>query len=129
MRQTWRTSPSMKLTLPLLRGILILFLLAAPSFADPDFKVIVDTSKAPECEAFAAKSKVLVEEWYPKINELLFGKERPLPATEITLSFEPMKGVAHAVANVIHISAEWVTKKAPNDYGMVIHELTHVVQD
>ena len=31
--------------------------------------------------------------------------------------------------NVIRISAEWVTKKAPNDYGMVVHELTHVVQD
>ncbi len=107
-----------------------LALLAAVSaFAEAPFKVTVDTTRAPECEAFAAKSKILVEEWYPKINELLFDKSHPLPATEIVLIFEPMKGVAHATGNTIHISAEWVTKKAPNDYGMVVHELTHVVQD
>jgi len=99
------------------------------AFADPAFHVTVDCSKAPECEAFAAKSKALVEEWYPRINEILFEKGHPLPAAEITLSFEPMKGVAHTKNNQIHISAEWVTKKSPNDYGMVIHELTHVVQD
>jgi len=40
-----------------------------------------------------------------------------------------MKGVASTSGNRITISAEWVTKKATNDYGMVIHELTHIVQD
>jgi hypothetical protein len=113
----------------LLPSIALFLTLSASVFAEPSFKVTVDTSKAPECEAFAAKSKALVEEWYPKINEILFGKDRPLPANEIVLIFEPMKGVAHATKNAIHISAEWVTKKAPNDYGMVVHELTHVVQD
>ena len=108
---------------------LLLCVLALPVFADPAFKVTIDTTKAPECAAFAEKSKALVEEWYPKINAILFDKDRPLPTTEVTLVFEPMKGVAHASNNVIHISAEWVTKKAPNDYGMVAHELTHVVQD
>lgn len=29
----------------------------------------------------------------------------------------------------IHVSSEWVTRKAPHDYGMVVHELTHVVQN
>jgi hypothetical protein len=116
-------------TLFLLRGGLILFALVASAFAEPKFKVTIDTSKAPECEAFAAKSKALVEEWYPKISEILFGKDHPLPANEVILIFEPMKGVAHTSGNVLRISAEWVTKKAPNDYGMVVHELTHVVQD
>ena len=91
--------------------------------------VRVDTSKAPECAAFAEKSKTLVEEWYPRINALLFDPTRPLPYSGITLIFEPMKGVANTTNNVIHISADWVTEKAPNDYGMVIHELTHIVQD
>jgi len=103
--------------------------LMASAFAEPAFTVTVDTTKAPECEAFAAKSKALVEEWYPKINEILFGKDHPLPATEVTLVFEPMHGVAHTSNHVIHISAKWVTQNAPNDYGMVAHELTHVVQD
>jgi hypothetical protein len=105
------------------------FFLTGSVLAEPTFKVTVDTTKAPECAAFAEKSKTLVEEWYPKINDLLFEKGHPLPASEITLIFEPMKGVANTRKNVLRISAEWVTQKAPNDYGMVVHELTHVVQD
>lgn len=97
--------------------------------ADPAFHVVLDTTKAPECQEFADKSKALVEEWYPKINEFLFGKDHPLPKDEITLVFMPMKGVANTSNAKIRISAEWVTKRAPNDYGMVAHELTHVVQD
>lgn len=113
----------------LVRVFAILLCFAGSTLAEPAFKVTIDTSKAPECAAFAEKSKALVEEWYPKINEILFEKGHPLPATEITLIFEPMKGVANTSNKVIRISTEWVMKKAPNDYGMVIHELTHVVQD
>ena len=105
------------------------FLAAAQAVAGSDYKVEVDYSAAPECEAFALKAKAIAEEWYPKINEILFGQGHPLPAATIRLKFEPMKGVAHATHDGIHISAEWVTKKAPGDYGMVVHELTHVVQD
>lgn len=96
--------------------------------ADRAFKVEVDISRAPECEGFALKAKAICEEWYPRINEILFGRDRPLPRAEVRLTFEPMKGVAHTTADGIHISADWVTRKAPNDYGMVVHELTHVVQ-
>lgn len=116
---------------PLFRSaICLLFSLsAANAAADPQFKVEVDTSKAPECAPFAEKAKKIAEEWYPKINEIIFGKDRALPGGTIHLWFEPMDGVAHATHDGIHISAEWVTKKAPDDYGMVVHELTHVVQD
>ena len=45
-----------------------------------------------------------------------------------TLFFDPkMKGVAHAVRDRITISADFV-RAHPDDFGMVIHELTHVVQ-
>ena len=111
-----------------LLGILAALLTLTARAAEP-FTVRIDTTKAPECTAFAATSRALVEEWYPKINEILFGKDHPLPSAEVSLIFEPMKGVASTSNHVIRISAEWVTKKAPNDYGMVIHELTHIVQD
>jgi hypothetical protein len=113
---------------PLLRVPAVLFLAAFAAFAEPAYKVEVDYSAAPECEPFALKAKAIAQEWYPKINEILFGKGHPLPVATVRLKFEPMKGVAHATHDGIHISAEWVTKKAPNDYGMVVHELTHVVQ-
>lgn len=105
-------------------------LVACACFAEtPKFAVETDVTAAPECQAFAEKAKGLCEEWYPKINEILFGKDRPLPAAKVRLVFEPMKGVAHTSNAVIHISVEWVTIKKPDDHGMVIHELTHVVQD
>ena len=113
---------------PLLRFTLVAMLAVSVRAAET-FTVHIDTTRAPECAAFAAKSKALVEEWYPKINEILFGKDHPLASAEVSLIFEPRKGVAETSGHVIRISAEWVTKKAPNDYGMVIHELTHIVQD
>lgn len=114
------------------RALLVLlpaFVFGACFAQSPKFVIETDISKAPECQAFGEKAKSLCEEWYPKINEILFSKERPLPARKVQLVFEPMKGVAHTSNAVIHISEEWVTKKKPDDYGMVIHELTHVVQD
>ncbi len=46
---------------------------------------------------------------------------------KVTIYIEKMDGVAYANGKDLHISAEWV-KSRPNDYGMVIHELTHLVQ-
>lgn len=112
---------------------LALFLLAlgaTPSIGtDLPFRVEIDYSAAPECKAFAMKAEAIVKEWYPKLNTALFSADHPLPTPIVRLTFEPMKGVAHATTDGIHISAEWVTKKSPNDYGMVVHELTHIVQD
>ncbi len=94
----------------------------------PAFTIHVDTSAAPECAAFAERSRAMSEAWYPKINSLLFEPSHQLPAKDVWLVFKPLDGVAETSDNRISISAEWVTKKAPEDYGMVIHELTHVVQ-
>ncbi len=97
------------------------------ALADEPFRVEVDFSQAPECEAFAAKAKTLCEEWYPRINEILYSKESPLPYKVVTIRFEHFDGVADTSGNRIRISADWI-KKQPKDYGMVIHELVHVVQ-
>jgi len=92
-------------------------------------KVEVDFSAAPECEAFAKRAGKLVEEWFPRLRELLASEGEPPLAEVVKLSFVPMKGVASTSGSHIKVSADWVTKRAPNDYGMVIHELVHVVQD
>lgn len=114
----------------LARLIVCIFFLAVPAGATSVFQVNTDFSKAPGCEAFSTKAKSLVEEWYPKINEILFGPDHPLPAESVTIKCEPMKAIAYTdiKKNIIHISADYATEKAPDDYGMVIHELTHIVQ-
>lgn len=92
------------------------------------FRVEVDFSKAPECEAFAGKAKAIAEEWYPRIHEILNGNDAPLPYPTVKISFEPMEGVAHTRGNQIRVAASWIQTE-PNDYGMIVHELTHVVQN
>jgi hypothetical protein len=108
--------------------LLCSLLLCSRAFSAEASRIAIDFSAAPECEAFAMKAQAIAEEWYPMINTILFGQEHALPVPVVHLIFEPMKGVAFASGDKIRISAEWVTKKAPTDYGMVVHELTHIVQ-
>ena len=92
-------------------------------------RVDVEYPKAPECATFAEKSRGVIEEWYPKINEILFGPGHPLQTDSITLVCEPMKWTAWSdiEKNRIHISSAFVTSH-PEDFGTVVHELTHIVQ-
>jgi hypothetical protein len=93
--------------------------------------VVVDVSDAPVAAEWAAGAKELCETWHGIIFDLLNPVGRP-PARTITIVFKgpSMKGVAYTRApeSTITISAAWV-KKHPDDIGMVIHELTHVVQN
>lgn len=111
-------------------AVFLLNIIHCAGASDPLFQVRIDVSKAPECESFAGKSKTIVEEWYPKINEILFGAGHPLQTDSIVLVFQPMKPIAYTdiSKNKIYISAAHVTGPQPEDYGMVVHELTHVVQ-
>ena len=98
--------------------------LARPEVA---VRVRVDTSEVPELEGWGAKAKDLCERWQPKIARLL-ASDGDTPPHEMTLVFKKdMEGVAFASGTTITIAADWV-KAHPDDLGMVIHELTHVVQ-
>ncbi|MFN3684703.1 MAG: basic secretory protein-like protein [Fimbriimonadaceae bacterium] len=92
----------------------------------PKVVVEVDVSASPSSAVWAEKAKALAEEWYPKLAEML---KQPgwTPPAKVTLRFEPMDGVAGTAGDVIHISEAWI-RDHPDDWGMVIHELVHVVQ-
>lgn len=88
---------------------------------------LVDTNDAPDLKDWGDKAGSLCVEWFPRITELLPSDGFKAPK-EVTLYFDPkMKGVAHALRGRITISAAFV-RGHPDDWGMVVHELTHVVQ-
>jgi len=89
-------------------------------------KLVLDYSKAPEAKPWAEKSAALVKEWYPKVAEML-ASEGFSPPREMKLVFQPGGGVASTTGDTIHVSADWI-KKHPDDFGLVIHEMTHVIQ-
>jgi len=92
-----------------------------------DAIAMVDANDAPDLKEWGNKAGTLCVEWFPKIAALL-PSERFIAPKEVTLYFDPkMKGVAHALGGRITISAAFV-RTHPDDFGMVVHELTHVVQ-
>lgn len=90
-------------------------------------QVQVDTSEVPDLEPWGAKAKALVEKWHPIVADLL-KSDGFTPPSKVKIVFKKdMKGVAYTSGNTITIAADWI-KKSPDDYGMVVHELTHVIQ-
>ena len=93
----------------------------------PQATALVDTQDVPDLKDWGEKAGRLCVDWFPKISALLPSDGFVSP-TKVTLFFDPkMKGVAHAVRDRITLSADFV-RAHPDDFGMVIHELTHVVQ-
>ncbi|MES2596869.1 MAG: basic secretory protein-like protein [Verrucomicrobiota bacterium] len=88
---------------------------------------LVDTNDTPDLKDWGSKAGTLCVEWFPKISKLLPSEGFTAP-NQVTIYFDPkMKGVAHALGGKITISAAFV-RGHQDDWGMVVHELTHVVQ-
>jgi hypothetical protein len=90
--------------------------------------VTVDTAAAPDLADWGDRAKKLVIEWHPRIARLL-PSDGFTPRRDVRLVFKKdIKVPAYATGGTIVISADWV-RKHPDDFGMVVHELTHVIQN
>ncbi len=99
----------------------------APKPSAPAVSINVDVSEVPDLKEWAEKAKGIAETWYPIITRDL-ETEGYTPPTKVTISFkDKMEGVAGTSGDHIDVSARWV-REHPDDFGMVIHEITHVVQ-
>ena len=90
-------------------------------------KVRLDTDQVPELNPWGEEAKQLILRWQPRICNLL-----PSVASEVSNHVELVinkseKGVGGTLGNKIGISSGWI-KKHPEDFGLVIHELVHVIQ-
>jgi hypothetical protein len=110
-------------------------------FAPPDFdrwiyptstpkpvpRIEIDVSEAPETKAWAEKARGVAQAWYGTICTLLATDTYKNPKV-IRFVFSPKLNYPAGTANdTITFSAKWVTDH-PEDFGVVIHELTHVIQ-
>lgn len=93
----------------------------------PPVVVTIDTSESPDVEPWAKEAKALVEKWYPQVEAMLPSPDFR-PPREVRIVFQKdMKGVADTSGNRIRIAVDWI-KRHPEDKGMVIHEMTHIIQ-
>lgn len=98
----------------------------------PSPKIMVDVSDAPDARAFADNSRTLIQQWFPLVCQFLATANFKPPKT-ITLTFKNEQSAPAYTTGwgtngaKISVSDKWIAAH-PDDYGMVIHEMTHVIQ-
>lgn len=91
------------------------------------FVVNLDTSAVPELAEWGQQAKDIVTEWYPRISNLLPTQDFQPPQTvQITLR-NSNRGIADTARDHIRVSSGWI-EQHPEDIGLVVHELVHVIQ-
>ncbi len=102
--------------------------LTVAAIAAPEVKVVFDGAPSDFVRSWADEAAQQVREWWPQVARLLATEKFQPPAT-LTLLFKSLpKLPAFRTAEGLTISTEWITKH-PEDFGMIIHEMTHAIQD
>ena len=99
--------------------------LAPPISKEP--KVTVDISDDPKAAEWAKQAQKLVSEWFP-IAWRLLATDGLTPPAEVRLVFrQKINAPAYASGNTITVNGEWISRH-PDDFGMMVHELVHLIQ-
>jgi hypothetical protein len=77
--------------------------------------------------AWGNQAKELIEQWYPRIVNMIPTKGFTPPAETGLTMRNSDKGIAWTSGDHITVASGWV-KQHPEDIGLVFHELVHVIQ-
>jgi hypothetical protein len=94
------------------------------------YRITIYTSETPDMTEWAHKELApVLQEWYPKIVEMLPSRGYQAPR-RLSVTFSPnMRGVAAASGTSIRCGADWFRRQLQGEAkGAVVHELVHVVQ-
>ncbi len=95
--------------------------------AESKLAITIDSSQAEDLAPWGEKAKALCELWYPKIvAELDSEGFKPRETMKIVFK-KKMAAPAAAGGDNISVSAPYV-RDHTDDLGMMVHELTHIVQ-
>ncbi len=100
---------------------------------DGRYQYVVDVTAAPAMSSWTkTELKPIIQEWYPKIVELLPSDNFSAPS-KVVFRYQPdskMKGIpAYAQSATITLNSEWMYRERNREAkGAVVHEMVHVVQ-
>ena len=99
---------------------------------DGKYRFTIDATAAPDLMEWAeTKLRPVVQQWYPKIVDML-PSDGFVAATHFTLLFRSDMGgtPASAGGGRINLNSDWFRRELNREArGCVVHELVHVVQD
>ncbi len=93
--------------------------------------ILLDDSEAGEdtsAKAWGNQARALCEEWFPLICRFLATDDWTPPETVRLVLKKDLKAPGATSGATIQLSLRWIADH-PDDFGMVIHELTHVIQN
>jgi hypothetical protein len=94
---------------------------------EQDVRVELDTSEVPHLEQWGEEARALALRWYPRVDNLLATKDFQAPRSVKLTIRKSEEGVAATSGSSIVVSSHWIEKQ-PEDFGLVVHELVHVLQ-
>jgi hypothetical protein len=107
--------------------VLAVGMLSLHPVAEKGVVVTLDVSEAPGSKKWAEEARRLMIEWHPRIANLLPSRGFEPPRTITLKMSSTYKGVAATSGEAITVSSRWI-EEHPEDVGVVIHELVHVIQ-
>lgn len=89
--------------------------------------ITLDVSEAPELRAWGERAKAICEAQYPILCDML-DSEGFVPHRDVSIVFkQDMEAPAATGGGVMYVNPRHVAAH-PEDFGMMVHELVHVVQ-
>ena len=96
--------------------------------AVPKIAVEYDTDPTPQTKAWGEAAAKVMEQWWPAVCRMLATEQLRAPDSLLLRFQKDQKIPGYRTAEGLFVSTDWVTKN-PDDIGMIIHEMTHAIQD
>ena len=106
---------------------LLFFCCTSGAIADDTVVVQLDVSETPHLAEWGSRAKALLIEWHPRLSNLIPTRGVEPPGKMVLKIKKTDQGIGGASGTNITLSSHWL-EKHPDDFGLVIHELVHVIQ-
>lgn len=107
--------------------LLVLSYLPNAAVTADEPQITIDVAQTPELKPWGVQAESIIRKWHPRLQNLLPTKGFTPPRTVTFRIKKSDTGVGATSGTTISVSSSWI-EKHPEDTGLVVHELVHVVQ-
>lgn len=105
-----------------------MFQLTTASAKVPEIVVEYESEPSEATRAWSTAAQKLMQQWWPAVSQLL-ATEGVAQPTSFKLRFNNEQKVpGYRTKDGLYVSVAWINQH-PDDFGMIIHEMTHAIQD
>lgn len=102
--------------------------LTEKAVSTPEVKLAFEDGASVEVRAWGEEAARQVREWWPQVARLLETGNFRSPE-KLVLKFKSgLKAPAFRTTEGLTVNTDWILKH-PGDFGMIVHEMTHAIQD